>query len=131
MTMSAEQLATRDEVAAWFFHDYLPRWVAVGAGKSEDTPEFILQYWSVPMHVCAAELNTWLLDADAVLAFLEMNHGPLREGDYSHTNVPDKSIRVYHAAGAAIEVIWSRCRADDSASPWAKLIIRRMPYTSV
>ena len=28
--------------------------------------------------------------------------------------VPDRKVTVYHDAGAAIEVICSRCRADDS-----------------
>jgi hypothetical protein len=28
--------------------------------------------------------------------------------------VPDHSVSVYHDNGAAIEVIWSRCRADST-----------------
>jgi hypothetical protein len=45
---------------------------------------------------------------------LARNHSRLRGQGYAHTAVPDRQVTVYHSAGAAIEVIWSRCRADDS-----------------
>lgn len=106
--------ATRAEVTEWFFHDYLPRWVAVAAGTSDEGPEFILDYWGTPLHVTALGQSFWCLDDASVLAFLEMNQAPLREAGYSHTVVPDRRVFVYNNVGAAIEVIWSRRRADES-----------------
>ncbi|MEU1205074.1 hypothetical protein [Nocardia sp. NPDC005825] len=113
--MVEDPLATaRAEVHGWFFEDYLPRWVAVAAGLSADGPEFIHDYWGTPMHVAAAGHSFWCLDNAAVLEFLEINHAPLRDSGYTHTVVPDRRVTVYHAAGAAVEVIWSRRRADES-----------------
>ncbi|MGQ4390195.1 DUF6841 family protein [Streptomyces sp. SAS_270] len=106
--------ATRAEVSEWFFGDYLPRWVAVAAGTSDEGPEFVLDYWGTPLHVTALEQSFWCLDDASVLAFLEMNQAPLREAGYSHTVVPDRRVFVYNTVGAAIEVIWSRRRADES-----------------
>lgn len=105
---------TRAEVTAWFFDNYLPRWVAAGTGASGEGPEFILEYWGVPMHVTGLDQTFWCLDDKAVLAFLEMNHGPLKSAGYTHTVVPDRRVFVYSRVGAAIEVIWSRRRADES-----------------
>lgn len=105
---------TRAEVTAWFFDNYLPRWVAAGTGASGEGPEFILEYWGVPMHVTGLDQTFWCLDDKAVLAFLEMNHGPLKAAGYTHTVVPDRRVFVYSRVGAAIEVIWSRRRADES-----------------
>lgn len=102
---------TRAEVTAWFFEDYLPRWVAAAQGA--EGPEFIHQYWGTPMHVTGLEQSFWCLDDEAVLGFLELNYAPLRESGYSHTVVPDRRVFVYSSVGAAIEVIWSRRSADD------------------
>lgn len=110
-----EALATtRDEVSAWFFQDYLPRWVAAGSETSGEGPEFILQYWDTPMHVTGLDQAFWCLDEAGVLAFLDLNYSPLREAGYSHTAVPDRRVFAYSRVGAAIEVIWSRRRADES-----------------
>lgn len=106
--------ATHSEVTAWFFEDYLPRWVAAGSGTSGEPPEFILNYWDTPMHVTGLNHSFWCLDETGVLAFLALNYIPLRESDYSHTVVPDRRVFVYSQVGAAIEVIWSRRRADES-----------------
>ncbi|WP_067834412.1 hypothetical protein [Nocardia lijiangensis] len=106
--------ATRAEVTSWFFEDYLPRWVGVASGTSSEGPEFILEYWGTPMHVTASDQSFWCLDHASVLAFLQLNLAPLRESGYSHTVVPDRRVTVYNALGAAIEVIWSRRRADES-----------------
>ena len=106
--------ATRAEVTAWFFEDYLPRWVAAGAGTSAEGPEFILNYWSTPMHVTGLDQSFWCLDDASLLGLLELNYAPLRESGYSRTVVPDRRIFVYSEVGAAIEVILSRRRADES-----------------
>ena len=104
----------RDEVTRWFFDCYLPLWVGVGSGTIARGPEFILDYWGVPLHHCTPDGSEWLLDAAAVVGLLERNHVGLRAQGYSYTAVPDSKVSVYHDAGAAIEVIWSRCRGDDS-----------------
>lgn len=106
--------ATHAEVSAWFFEDYLPRWVAAGSETSGEGPEFILQYWDTPMHVTGLDQAFWCLDAASVMGFLDFNYAPLREAGYSHTAVPDRRVFVYNKAGAAIEAIWSRRRADES-----------------
>ena len=54
----------------------------------------------------------WLLDAPAVVACLQELQTRLRAQGYADTAVPDSKVRVYHRDGAAIEVIWSRLRAD-------------------
>ena len=36
----------------------------------------------------------------------------LRAAGYANTAVPDQKVTVYHDNGAAVEVIWSRLRAD-------------------
>ena len=66
------------------------------------------------MHVTGLDQAFWCLDEASVLAFLDFNYSPLREAGYSHTAVPDRRIFVYNKVGAAIEVIWSRRRADES-----------------
>ncbi|MBJ8345653.1 hypothetical protein [Antrihabitans sp. YC2-6] len=110
--MTDDRIATtRAEVTGWFFEDYLPRWVAAAGGA--EGPEFIHQYWGTPMHVTGLEQSFWCLDDASVLGFLELNYAPLRESGYSHTVVPDRRVFVYSTVGAAIEVIWSRRRADD------------------
>jgi hypothetical protein len=106
--------SVRDEVTRWFFDDYLVTWVGVGSGAIARGPEFILDYWDVPLHYCTPDGSQWLLDGAAVVGLLARNHSRLRRQGYTHTAVPDRQVTVYHAAGAAIEVIWSRCRADDS-----------------
>jgi len=113
--MPNDQLAAaRTQVTEWFFESYLPRWAAVASGESSDGPEFIHDFWGTPMHVTALEQSFWCLDDASVLRFLELNHAPLREAGYSHTVVPDRRILVYNTVGAAVEVIWSRRRADES-----------------
>jgi hypothetical protein len=104
--------SVRDEVTKWFFDDYLTTWIGVGAGTVARGPEFILDYWGAPLHWGAADGNHWLLDAPAVVACLQELQTRLRAQGYADTAVPDSKVRVYHRDGAAIEVIWSRLRAD-------------------
>lgn len=105
---------TRDEVTHWFFDDYLPTYIGVGSGAISRGPEFILDYWDVPLHVSTPTSREWLLDKDVVRGRLERTHNRLRAQGYSYTAVPDQKVTIYHDAGAAIEVIWSRRRADHS-----------------
>lgn len=108
------QLATPvyDEVTSWFFDDYLATWVGVAAGTIARGPEFILDYWGAPLHYSTEEGGQWLHDASAVVQFLEGIQSRLQAQGYAYTDVPDHEVSVYHDNGAAIEVIWSRCRAD-------------------
>jgi hypothetical protein len=103
-----------DEVTRWFFEDYLHTWVSVGAGTSPLGPEFILDYWSVPMHYSADQTNQWLLDAPAVVRLSEQTQVRLRGQGLASTAVPDHRVTVYNGGGAAIEAILSRRRTDGS-----------------
>ena len=100
------------EVTKWFFVDYLPTWVGVGNRASDKGPDFILDYWGVPLYYYNSDGGQWALDSDGVTALLEMTHTRLQANGYAYTDVPDRAVRVYHRNGAAIEVIWSRRRAD-------------------
>jgi hypothetical protein len=114
LSESTSGSSVHDAVTRWFFDDYLPLWIGVGSGTIARGPEFILDYWDVPLHYCTPDGGKWLLDGAAVVGLLARNHRRLRTQGYTHTAVPDRQVTVYHAAGAAIDVIWSRCRADDS-----------------
>jgi len=102
------------EVAEWFFDDYLPTWVGVGSGAIDTGPDFILDYWGVPLYYYHPDGGQWALDGDAVAGLLDTTHTRLKANGFTHTVVVDRSVRAYHRNGAAIEVIWSRRRADDS-----------------
>ena len=104
----------REQVARWFFDDYFPTWVGVGSCAIAQSPEFILDYWGVPLHYSTPGGSEWLLDAAGVVGLLDRIHARLRVQGYSYTAIPDRRVSVYHVDGAAIEVIWSRCRADNS-----------------
>jgi len=116
--MSDKEIQTaisgQDEVTNWFFDDYLPTWVGVAAGRIERGPEFILDYWGAPLRYSTDQGGHWLPDASAVAAFLEKTQSRLRAQGYAYTDVPDHKVSVYHDDGAAIEVIWSRRRADQT-----------------
>lgn len=100
------------EVADWFFGDYLPTWEGVGNGSIEGGPEFILDYWGTPLFDYYPEGGDWALDSDGVVALLATTHTRLQAHHYAYTAVLDRTVRSYHRNGAAIEVIWSRRRAD-------------------
>jgi glyoxylase-like metal-dependent hydrolase (beta-lactamase superfamily II) len=106
--------SVHDEVAHWFFDDYLPTWIGVGAGTITREPEFILDYWAAPLHWSDDQGSRWIADAAAVVVFLHQLHSRLRGEDYAYTSVPDQKVTVYHNNGAAIEAIWSRRRSDGS-----------------
>jgi hypothetical protein len=102
------------DVSAWFFDDYLPTWVGVGNGTIHKGPEFILDYWGHPLCYANPDEAEWAADGRAVIDLLGGMQARLRADGYTHTEVLDRSVRVYHDNGAAIEVIWSRRRADES-----------------
>jgi hypothetical protein len=101
-----------DEVTRWFFDDYLRTWIGVGAGEIARGPEFILDYWSAPLYWSDDAGSHWFPDGPAVVAQLDELQTRLRAEGYANTVVPDHDVTVYHRNGAAVEVIWSRLRAD-------------------
>src|SRR6476660_6641951 len=106
--------SVREEVTHWFFDDYLTTWIGVGAGTIKRGPEFILDYWSDPLNWSEDQGSRWILEPADVVAVLQQLQTRLRNEGYAHTAVPDQKVTVYHDNGAAIEVIWSRQRADGS-----------------
>jgi glyoxylase-like metal-dependent hydrolase (beta-lactamase superfamily II) len=104
--------SVRDEVAHWFFDEYLSTWIGVGAGTIARGPEFILDYWGAPLHWNDDQGSRWIPDEPAVVTTLQQLQNRLRVEDYAYTSVPDQKVTVYHANGAAIEVIWSRRRGN-------------------
>jgi hypothetical protein len=114
MSDNKPQLAApvQDEVTSWFFENYLRTWVGVAAGTIARGPEFILDYWGAPLHYSTEQGGQWLHDASDVVQLLEETQSRLRSEGYAYTDVPDHKVSVYHDNGAAIEAIWSRCRAD-------------------
>ena len=104
--------SVHDEVKRWFFDNYLATWIGIGAGTIARGPEFILDYWGAPLHWGDDHGSRWLMDGPAVVAQLDELQTRLRAEGYADTAVPDYRLRVYHRNGAAIEVIWSRLRAD-------------------
>ncbi len=108
----ASDSSVRDEVSRWFFDDYLTTWIGVGAGTIKRGPEFILDYWSAPLSWSEDQGSRWILEPSDVVQTLQQLQARLRNEGYAHTAVPDQKVTVYHDNGAAIEVIWSRQRAD-------------------
>ena len=49
MTLSS----VNDEVTQWFFDDYMSTWIGVVSGVIARETDFILDYWSVPLHYTA------------------------------------------------------------------------------
>ena len=99
---------TLGEVTRWFFDDYFNRWVSVANRTREEGPEFILDYWGCPLHVCSPTTNRWLIKPEEVTEWLAGMQARLREAGYTHTAVPDSRVTVFHPGGVAIEAIWSR-----------------------
>ncbi len=85
MTDNATQLhsSIRDEVTHWFFDDYLRTWIGVGAGTIARGPEFILDYWGVPLYWSDDQGSRWLPDARAVVAQLDALQTRLRAEGYA------------------------------------------------
>ena len=104
---------TLSDIRRWFFDDYLPTWVAAGAGPIGD-PKLVLAYWGVPLHAASVNMHRWLMTDQEVLGLLDANQAPLRAAKYTHTQVLDQRIVVYNKAAGSVDVIWSRRRADES-----------------
>jgi hypothetical protein len=101
------------EINQWFFERYLPTWESIGNSESRN-PKEILDYWNVPMHAASIHVNAWLLTERDVLGRLGDDHEPLRSAGYAHTNVVDRRTVVYNDNAGSVDVIWSRCRHDNT-----------------
>ncbi|WP_372572309.1 alpha/beta hydrolase [Ruegeria jejuensis] len=111
--MSFDPVKVEAEINDWFFVEYFDRWVAKGAGESEDDPEFIVQYWNNPMFVCAPPITkVWLQSDEHVALFFQAQQEQLQAFGYTHTDIPDRRITVFTADSGEIDVIWSRCAGD-------------------
>src|SRR6267142_6081221 len=47
--------SVNDEVTQWFFDDYMSTWIGVVSGVIARGTDFILDYWSVPLHYTAGD----------------------------------------------------------------------------
>lgn len=104
---------TLKEVTGWFFDDYLTRWIAAGAAGNP--PDFIADYWASPLWVGGPDRGLHLAQTqDSVVDLLDGLHKRLAAASYDHTMVPDSRVTVFHPRGAAIDVVWSRRRGDES-----------------
>ena len=104
--------ATAREIQAWFFHDYVPAWVKAAIHKDGESLTF--QYCSVPMYWNAFGVNDWLTTEAAVRQVIELQQREVQDQHYEDTDVSDRRIVAYNQNGGAVEVIWSRLRADQS-----------------
>lgn len=82
----------------------MPLWESIGCDGSRDSRE-ILNYRSVPLRAASVRVNEWLLTEEAVLGLLRINHEPLRESGYTHTNVIDLRAVVYNKIAASVDAI--------------------------
>jgi len=112
--MTTSLSTTAEEVAAWFFNEYVPTWVAAGANKGFDHESFILGYWGVPLYVNDRETNSCMMNGKAVIDFIEAHQRPLKAQGYNHTVVLDRKVTAYTKNGAGVDAIWSRRRPDES-----------------
>jgi hypothetical protein len=70
MTLSS----VSDEVTQWFFDDYMSTWIGVVSGVIARGTDFILDYWSVPLHYTAGSTAQWPLEATQVVAVSAQTH---------------------------------------------------------
>ena len=78
-----ETRRTTTEVTEWFFNEYLPTWVGVGSGAIDRGPEFILDYWGVPLYDYHPDGGDWALDGDTVTGWLDTTHTRLKANGFT------------------------------------------------
>jgi hypothetical protein len=106
--------SVKDEVTQWFYDDYMSTWIGVVSGVIDRGTDFILDYWSVPLHYTAGSTAQWLLESAQVVEVSAQTQDRLRQQGFATTIIPDYSARAYNQAGTAIEAIMSRRRSDGS-----------------
>lgn len=114
--MSFDRAAIEEEVRHWFFDIYFNHWVDVGAGRRDEGPEFVLEYWGTPLFVThdEPEIAMWAMEGQQIVDYLVMQHKILMAAGYDHTDIPEQKVFVYNQNGASIEVIWSRQASDNT-----------------
>ena len=114
--MAYDRAAIEDEVRRWFFDDYFAHWVAVGAGRSTEGPEFILTYWGTPLFLTNHDpaVATWAMTDEAIVTSLVAQQEALKAAGFDHTEIPDQRVFVFNQNGAAVEVIFSRQASDNT-----------------
>lgn len=104
---------TYAEITNWFFDNYLPRWIT--ALETANDASFITGYWAAPLWVGDESGPVTLASsADDVTTWFKATFDRLKAAGYTHTEVVDRRVSVFNKHGGAIDVIWSRCRADES-----------------
>ena len=91
---------------------YLPTWVNLGAKGGDE--EVILEFWGFPLHAASVNMTRCLMTGDEVIGLLRANQVPLQASHYTHTRVLDRRVVGFNWNAGAIDVIWSRRRADES-----------------
>jgi hypothetical protein len=104
---------TYTEITNWFFEDYLQPWMTAVASSND--PSFITGYWGAPlwMGTQAGPAEVFGTPEEVIAAF-RVTFERLQANDYTHSAVLDRRVTVFSQHGAAIDVIWSRRRADES-----------------
>lgn len=112
MQTTTKPRTAAQEIAHWFFGVYLPTWVNLGAkGGDEDV---ILEFWGFPLHAASVNMTRCLMTGGDVIGLLRANQVPLQASNYTHTRVLDRRVVGFNENAGAIDVIWSRRRADES-----------------
>ncbi|MFI5798732.1 hypothetical protein [Streptomyces sp. NPDC051677] len=105
--------ATYAEISNWFFEDYLARYITA-VGSSND-PSFIAEYWAAPLWVGSDDGPVVLLrTVEEVIGLFKATFDRLQGAGYTHTAVLDHRIVIFNRHSAAVDVIWSRRRVDES-----------------
>ena len=104
-----------DEVGKWFFEEYFASYVRSLRGEHEAGPEFLLDYWSVPVRLSAPGFAAWLLaDEDVVGFHRDFDRVQAQGQGFADTVVRDRKVVGYHADAAGVDLLFSRLRADGS-----------------
>jgi len=112
METATRPLTAVHEIAYWFFEVYLPTWVDLGAKGGHEG--VILEFWGFPLHAASVNMTRCLMTGDDVIGLLRANQVPLQAASYTHTRVLDRRVVGFNENAGAIDVIWSRRRADES-----------------
>lgn len=104
---------TYTEITKWFFEDYLQRYIT--AVEASNDPSFIAEYWAAPLWLgSAGGPVTLVATVDDVIVRFKVTFDRLQAAGYTHTAVLDRRVVIFNKHGGAIDVIWSRRRADES-----------------
>ncbi|MGL6236371.1 MAG: DUF6841 family protein [Segniliparus sp.] len=104
-----------EEVSQWFFEEYFQTYVGSLNGSLAVGPEFLLDYWNVPVRLSAPGFAAWLRADEAVVGFhRDFDRVQAQSQGFADTAVLDSAVVGYHADAAGVELVFSRRRADGS-----------------